>query len=475
MVEFTAISPLSRTLSKFSKPGIVTVTTIIVTLFFVIEQAVNWNYWTWTLSSQNSASASDSSGSFFRLQKSDQEELQRCLSPNSEAQCPSYFSWIENDLAPWKETGISQQNLQDARSKADFRVVIVNGTLYMERYNKCFETRDDFTLWGLLMLLEEYPGMVPDVDLMFNCGDWPLVFRAEHKPEKNGSWPPPPLFLYCTSRGEHYDIVFPDWSYWGWPEVNILPWSLEKEKIFSGAKKLDWSHRQPIAFWKGNYDMGPARADLVKCTANNSQNYNLVTHHQDWFTEREHNFNNSDLSKQCQHRYKIYVQGGGWSVSFKYILACGSTVLQIEPMFQEFFARSLTPFVHFWPVDRDNICNSTKFAVDWGNAHPKEAAAIGDCAKSFLDKDLSMDFVYQYMLHLLQEYGKLLKFRPVPPPEAQRMTLESGLLGHELTLPRNGPRPRKVCTLAGNISVDKMLSKQSEGYKRIKKVHKLYV
>ncbi|XP_024540114.1 O-glucosyltransferase rumi homolog [Selaginella moellendorffii] len=344
----------------------------------------------------------------------DRQRLQQCSAiSKSPSQCPAYFSWIDRDLAPWKDHGITLHSLQEAKKRADFRVLILNGTLYMERYHKCFQTRDDFTLRGLQLLLDRFPGMVPDVDLMFGCGDFPAIPRAKGSDDPS----PPPLFSYCTTaRGENYDIVFPDWSFWGWPEVNILPWEEEKQKIYSGAREEKWSKRQRFAYWKGNYWTGAARPDLVKCAANKDVNSSrLITHHQDWNAEKGQGFKSSDMSKQCTHRYKVYVEGRGWSASLKYIMSCGSTVLFINPDFHEFFSRSLIPFVHYWPINRTDICNSIKAAVDWGNAFPEEAEAMGKCAQTFLDMELDMKFVYQYMLLLLQHYAQLLKFEPVLP------------------------------------------------------------
>lgn len=40
-------------------------------------------------------------------------------------------------------------------------------------------------------------------------------------------------------------------------------------------------------------------------------------------------------------------------------------------------------------------------------------------------KSVSMERVYDYMLHLLTEYSKLLDFKPVPPPSALEVCPES--------------------------------------------------
>lgn len=52
-----------------------------------------------------------------------------------------------------------------------------------------------------------------------------------------------------------------------------------------------------------------------------------------------------------------------------------------------------------------------------------QAEAIGRRAQDFMES-LSMDRVYDYMLHLLSEYSKLLDFKPVPPPSTPEVCEE---------------------------------------------------
>lgn len=85
----------------------------------------------------------------------------------------------------------------------------------METYEKAFQTRDVFTLWGILQLLRKYPGMVPDLELMFDCVDWPVISAEKYFSGRTNDLDPPPLFRYCGNN-ETLDIVFPDWSFWGW-------------------------------------------------------------------------------------------------------------------------------------------------------------------------------------------------------------------------------------------------------------------
>ncbi|KAG9441174.1 hypothetical protein H6P81_017028 [Aristolochia fimbriata] len=345
--------------------------------------------------------------------------------------CPGFFRWIQDDLRPWKASRISKEMVERGKPMADFRLVILNGRAYIESYRKSFQTRDIYTQWGILQLLRRYPGQVPDLDLMFNCGDKPIVKAGDYMEE------PPPVFRYCKDNNT-LDIVFPDWSFWGWPEINIKPWEALLKELENAGKKVKWEDRQPFAFWKGNPSTSSYRRDLLRCNVSktkewnarifaqlNSEGYDVIQiqktkklNVQDWDAERRLEFRNSDLARQCDYRYKIYMEGVAWSVSLKYILACDSLTLMEKSQYHDFFSRGLMPLLHYWPIKNEELCKSIKLAVDWGNTHKQQAQIIGKAASYFMHKGLKMDFVYDYMLHVLKEYADLLNYQPSIPPNA---------------------------------------------------------
>ncbi|KAL0533574.1 hypothetical protein IC582_027609 [Cucumis melo] len=334
----------------------------------------------------------------------------------SAPKCPEFFRWIHHDLDPWAQTRISMTQLEESQKFAAFRVVIVEGRLYVDMYYACVQSRAIFTIWGLVQLLRRFPGMVPDVDMMFDCMDKPSINRTENKAM------PLPLFRYCTTEA-HFDIPFPDWSFWGWPEVNLRSWREEFEDIKKGSKNLSWLNKFPRAYWKGNPDVdSPARTELLKC--NHSRKWGAQIMRQDWAQEARDGYEQSKLSNQCNHRYKIYAEGFAWSVSLKYILSCGSMSLIISPQYEDFFSRGLDPLKNYWPIPFTNMCESIKHAVDWGNTHFPEAETIGQQGQNFMES-LSMDTVYSYMFHLITEYSKLLDFKPTPPPSALEVCADS--------------------------------------------------
>ncbi|OMP00447.1 Lipopolysaccharide-modifying protein [Corchorus olitorius] len=305
---------------------------------------------------------------------------------------------------------------------AHFRLVIVQGKAYVEKYRKPFQTRDVFTIWGILQLLRLYPGKVPDLDLMFNCEDKPVILKRDYQGPNATS--PPPVFHYCADK-DSLDIVFPDWTFWGWAEVNMMPWENMLSAIKKGRQRTKWEDRVPYAYWRGNPSLSVGRKELLKCNLSNNHDWNVRIYRQDWRKESKEGFKNSKLENQCTHRYKIYIEGRAWSVSEKYILACDSMTLVVKPKYYDFFSRSMVPLHHYWPIRTENICKDLKFAVEWGNNHTEKARAIGKEGSKLTEEFLAMENVYDYMFHVLKEYSKLLKFKPTIPPNAKRVCAET--------------------------------------------------
>lgn len=54
-----------------------------------------------------------------------------------------------------------------------------------------------------------------------------------------------------------------------------------------------------------------------------------------------------------------------------------------------------------------------------------QAQDIGKAASDFIQQDLKMDYVYDYMYHLLTEYSKLLQFKPEIPRNAVEICSET--------------------------------------------------
>ncbi|CAI9764841.1 unnamed protein product [Fraxinus pennsylvanica] len=271
--------------------------------------------------------------------------------------CPEYFKWIHEDLRPWKVTGITKEMVEKAIEKADFNIVIVNGSVYIKKFKEAFQTRDTVTIWGILQLLRLYPGKLPDMDFMFACGDKPVIEKCDYG-QSNASYPPPPMFHYCGDDSS-FDIVFPDWSFWGWPELNIKPWETLKEDLQEGNSRIKWSEREPYAYWKGNAKVSPGRHDLLKCNGS-----------------------------------------------------------------------------------------------EWNTRIDKVAQEIGKTGSKYIQEQLRMKYIYDYMFHLLNEYSKLLKYKPAVPKGAVEVCSETMVCSVEGLKKKlridsmvKGPADSSPCTL----------------------------
>ncbi|KAK6918400.1 Glycosyl transferase CAP10 domain [Dillenia turbinata] len=144
---------------------------------------------------------------------------------SSKEECPDYFKWIYEDLRPWQKTGITRDMVERAKDAAHIRIIVVDGKL-----------------------LRLYPGKLPDLDIMFECGDRPVIVASDHQGANATS--PPAL-----------------------PEINIKPWEALRKDLEEGSNKTKWIDREPYAFWRGNIRMGN-RVELERCNPTDKQDWN---------------------------------------------------------------------------------------------------------------------------------------------------------------------------------------------------------
>ncbi|CAL5340050.1 unnamed protein product [Camellia sinensis] len=323
---------------------------------------------------------------------------------SSSGMCPEYFRWIHQDLNPWMEKGITKEMVENAGSKAYIRIVIVNGRVYWKKLKWVYQTRDVFNIWGILQLLRLYPGKLPDLDIMFECGDQPVIQKSDYGGSNANNVTP--MFHYCGSDST-FDIVFPDWSFWGWPEIHIKPWEALRKDLEEGNKRVKWIDRIPYAYWKGNPGVGLVRNELLKCNLTDRHDWGALIYDLNWELARKERYKSTDLAEQCTHR-------------------------------------SLLPSIHYWPINENNMCKSIKSAVNWGNKHPQKVQEIGKAGSKFIQEELKMKNVYDYMFHLLYGYGKLLKYKPTVPEGSVEVCLE--------TMACSGPELEKTFKMSSMVS-----------------------
>lgn len=50
---------------------------------------------------------------------------------------------------------------------------------------------------------------------------------------------------------------------------------------------------------------------------------------------------------------------------------------------------------------------------------------MGEAGSKFFEEEVKMNYVYDYMLHVLNEYAKLLRYKPTVPEKATEICLDS--------------------------------------------------
>ena len=79
--------------------------------------------------------------------------------------------------------------------------------------------------------------------------------------------------------------------------------------------------------------------------------------------------------------YLLDIQGKGYSSRLKLLLHTGRPVFIAQRPWKEYYHAALQPLVHYIPVKED--LSDLMSQLDWADAHPEEAAAIGRAGQAF--------------------------------------------------------------------------------------------
>ncbi|KAK2077103.1 hypothetical protein QBZ16_004737 [Prototheca wickerhamii] len=182
--------------------------------------------------------------------------------------------FIESDLAPWKDSGITLEALEEAENMYDIcdgdilRFQIISGRLYVYHVTSrglgwypsqlgeghlAARGRVPHTMLMLLDVLRLFPGQIPDLDAVMQLGDFNCV---ERNASRRGA--PVPMFGYSTSE-DYHDLVLPDFTYYGheydylmdpWGNP-VIGWDAQREVLMRKYEGVPLSSRLPQALWRG--------------------------------------------------------------------------------------------------------------------------------------------------------------------------------------------------------------------------------
>ncbi|KAK9818583.1 hypothetical protein WJX74_004255 [Apatococcus lobatus] len=156
------------------------------------------------------------------------------------------FSRIQQDLAPWVESGISLEMVEQvycSYNTQTFRLQVVNQEMYVVGETKQFPEFQSHMKLLLADVWAAYKGRLPDVDLVIQFDDW-------MPPSLNGTHPD------CPHQGPIVTASRKAEDWWGVlaPEATFkfLPgWPVMRALLASSASHRPWHGRLPKLFFRG--------------------------------------------------------------------------------------------------------------------------------------------------------------------------------------------------------------------------------
>ncbi|KOB72257.1 KDEL motif-containing protein 1, partial [Operophtera brumata] len=272
------------------------------------------------------------------------EDIQTWLEENS---CQINHQQIKNDLAPYSTIDMTQavkkivQKYHQPESTSFCHYIVKDNEIYRDCYGKHvgFNMFSDNILLSLTRKVK-----LPDVEMVINLGDWPLVKKSSE---------PLPVFSWCGSD-DTIDIVMPTYDLTESTLENMGRVSLDILSVQSGAERA-WSQREPRAVWRGR-DSRLERLKLVDIARANPDLFNVSLTNFFFFRDKEEEYG----PKQPHISF------------FKFFDA----------------------WKHFVPVKRD--LSDLVEKVQWALEHDDEAREIAKNAQNFANEQLLPDHIICY-------------------------------------------------------------------------------
>ncbi|XP_026821944.1 O-glucosyltransferase rumi homolog [Rhopalosiphum maidis] len=317
-----------------------------------------------------------------------------------------FFPNILKDLEPFKD-GITHEMIIAAADKGT-RYMIFNHDLYRE--TKCmFPARCE----GIEHFLSKIQLNTPDVEFILNTRDWPQIIKHYGDPK--------PVFSF-SKTDDYADIMYPAWSFWsGGPAIKLHPsglgrWDSLRKSILKQSEQWPWKNKSSKGFFRGSRT-SEQRDSLILLSRNEPELVDAAyTKNQAWKSEKDTLFappaDEVSLENHCQYKYLFNFRGVAASFRFKHLFLCKSLVFHVGEDWKEFFYQFMKPWYHYVPINPNASEKDIKNILLFFKEHDDLAKEISERGYRFIRTHLRMKDITWYWETLLQEYAKLLKYKP---------------------------------------------------------------
>ncbi|KAL0849394.1 hypothetical protein ABMA28_013695 [Loxostege sticticalis] len=316
--------------------------------------------------------------------------------------CPKTYEQIEHDLKLHNKIDMKVQikkiieKYHKPESTSFCHYVIKDNKIYRDCYGK----HVGFNMFSdniLLFLTRKV--VLPDMELVINLGDWPLVSKLSEAL---------PVFSWCGSN-DTTDILMPTYDITESTIENMGRVTLDILSV-QGSIEHEWHKREPRAIWRGR-DSRLERLKLVDIARANPDLFNASLTNFFFFRDKEAQYGpkkpHISFFKFFDYKYQVNVDGTVAAYRLPYLLAGGGMVLKQESPFFEHFYSMLRPWEHYVPVSRD--LSDLKDRVIWAREHDDEARKISENARKFANENLLPQHIICYHAVLFSEWSKRIK------------------------------------------------------------------
>lgn len=354
---------------------------------------------------------------------------------------------IKSDLSPWRESNVTLAMVEQAYCSSfndGLRFQSINGSMHISGLTIGWETR----MLSITRMLYKLGRLfhLPDVDLVLEQPDLPSVTETSEACPIRG-----PIFHHfkvAGSDGRHI-VRIPDHSYFDWVEKTMLLWEEEHAMLVATAQRLAWADRLPHLFFIGDPNSDPRRKRAVHAVerwraARRAANDSVAADEIDVRgTGRVY------FLEHCRRKYLLHMPGLGNSGRYKYLLGCGSAVIdwQMKPYSEWWFAllENGTNVLQIpWREDGDPA-EQLYETVERLKADDEFARQLGQGGLELFREGLHPRNVYLYLYHLLKEYATMQDFQPTVHPDAVPIEQVLNEMARETKL--HSERTCKMCPL----------------------------
>lgn len=358
-----------------------------------------------------------------------------------EAQCQ--LDWtpeVKVQLANWKDTGISLEQIEKYCVRRSLRVSVVGGVIRAAHwsFSNAGAARAVCFLWLVQMaiLRAQAAGRVfPDVELVLQPGD-----GSQSTVTRPYQWENPGPLFGSVKCGSDASVAVPmslhdQFGSYGSGAMSLKMYARSTQRL-SDWDEVDWGDKTAQLFFSAGSHPGKKaaykRGFREKLFDIKSPLFKTI-------------YEEVEMTESSKYRYLVYAYGRcGWSRRVHELAFFHAAVFMEASNCTEFFMPKFEPMVDHVPVKED--FSDLQDKVEALHKQPEDARRLADAWRTKGKQIFSIECILDYIELLLNEYAKLQTFTPKSHPEWPAYDLTDPIVYTPAYLGQEGMRrPMEEC------------------------------